>query len=141
MRRLLGIDAGSVRTGLAIGDDETRIATPLAIIELRERGRAWLVREIVRRAQALGAEGFVIGLPLNMDGSHGPQARGSEKLGDALAAASDLPVIYWDERLSSFVAEQQLAQAPPRRGRHLDDVAAAVILQSYFDAQRKGGVA
>jgi putative holliday junction resolvase len=139
MTRLLGIDAGSARTGLAIGDNETRIATPLAIIEVRERGRAWLAREIVRRARALGAEGFVVGLPLNMDGSYGQQARSAEKLGAALATESCLPVAFWDERLSSFVAEQRLADAPRRRSRQVDDVAAAVILQSYFDRQGAEG--
>jgi putative Holliday junction resolvase len=78
-------------------------------------------------------------LPLNMDGTHGPQARGVEKLGAALAATCDLPITYWDERLSSFIAEQRLAEAPRRRSRHADDLAAAIILQSYLDARAAGG--
>jgi putative Holliday junction resolvase len=134
----MGIDAGEARTGLALGDDEARLATPLAIIETRGRGRAWLAREIARRASADGVEGFVVGLPLNMDGSHGPQARSAERLGEALRTESGLDVRYWDERLSSFLAEQRLAELPRRRGAHADDLAAAVILQAYFDALPAG---
>lgn len=135
MPRFIGVDPGERRTGLAVGDTETRLAFPLGIIDVRDRGRVWLAKQIARRAAAEGANGFVLGLPLNMDGSHGPQARWSERLGAALASESGLRVILWDERLSTFVAEQRAAEDPRRRGRPADDLAAAVILQTYLDAR------
>ena len=135
MSLLMGIDVGNARTGLALGDTEARIARPLAIIEVRDRGYAWLARQIARRAAQERVEGFVIGLPINMDGTRGPQTNRSERLAAALAAVSDLPIAFCDERLTSFVAEQYALTLPHRRrSEYVDDIAAAVILQRYLDA-------
>jgi len=135
MPLLMGIDVGSARTGLALGDTEARIARPLAIIEVRGRGYAWLARQIARRAAQERVEGFVIGLPLNMDGTRGPQTSRSERFAAALTAVCSLPIAFWDERLTSFAAEQYALELPRRRrSEHVDDIAAAIILQRYLDA-------
>lgn len=137
----MGVDAGEARAGLALGDDETRLALPLAIIERGRRSLDRVAGEIVVRARREGAEGFVVGLPLNIDGSEGFQARRARGLGRRLEVASTVPVIYWDERMSSFIAEQRadaMQAAGPggrRRARHADDLAAAVILQAFLDAR------
>ncbi len=135
MPRLLGVDPGEQRVGLAMSDDEGRIAFPFAIIERRGRGLDWTARQIAEHARQRRAEAMIVGLPLNMDGSFGPQAVKARALGRRAAEASGLPLEFWDERLSSFIAEQRLASAPGRRNRHSDDLAAAVILQSYIDAR------
>lgn len=138
MTRLLGIDAGEERIGLAVCDDDGRLAVPLAIIERKGRGLAWAAWAIAERARECGAQGIVVGLPLNMDGSFGPQAVKARALGRRVETATGLPAEFWDERMSSFIAEQQAAALTPgrRRGRRpLDDLAAAVILQSFLDAK------
>lgn len=143
MPRLLGVDAGEERIGLAVCDEGGLIAVPIAIIERRGRALDRVAEEIAARAQAEGVEAIVVGLPRNIDGSEGPQARRARGLGRRIASASGLPLQYWDERMSSFIAESRLAEsraASGRRGRrHVDDLAAAVILQAYLDAQRPGG--
>ncbi|HLZ71277.1 MAG TPA: Holliday junction resolvase RuvX [Dehalococcoidia bacterium] len=143
MPRLLGVDAGEERIGLAVGDEGGLIAVPLAIIERRGRALDRVAEEIAARAHAEAAETIIVGLPLNIDGTEGRQAKRARGLGRRIAAASGLPLAYWDERMSSFIAESRLAEARAasvRRGRrHVDDLAAAVILQSYLDARRGGG--
>lgn len=138
MTRILAVDAGEARIGLAVGEVEGRLAFPLAIIERKGRGAGWVAAAIARRAGEERADEVVVGLPLNIDGSEGPQAARARALGDQIALAGGLPVRYWDERMSSFKAEQQTAahDARGRRGAgRVDDVAASVILQAYFDAQ------
>ncbi len=143
MPRLLGVDAGEERVGLAVCDESGLIAVPIAIIERRGRALDRVAEEIAARAQAEAAEGIIVGLPLNIDGTAGPQARRARGLGRRIETASGLPLEYWDERMSSFIAESRLAEAQAvasrRRPRHVDDLAAAVILQSYLDARRRGG--
>lgn len=142
MTRFLGVDAGEARIGLAIGDDTTRLALPLAIIERRGRGAGWAAQTVAERARQLEVDGMVVGLPLNIDGSAGSQARRALAFGQQLEAAAAIPVEYWDERLSTVIAAQHrfsvdAAEKPARgRGRRLDDVAAAVILQSFLDARQ-----
>jgi putative pre-16S rRNA nuclease len=131
--RLIGLDHGSRRIGLAIGDTETRLAFARpALQRTNERADLWAIRQL---AQEEGAETVVLGLPRNMDGSEGPQAAAARDFGEQLAAIG-LVVAYQDERLSSWQAVEQLG---PRRGRdrrsgELDSAAARVILQEYLDA-------
>lgn len=143
MARVLGIDAGEARIGLAVGEIEARLAFPLAIIERRGRGNGWAAEAVAQRARAERVEQVVVGLPVNIDGSEGRQAARTRALGERIAQASGLPVSFWDERMSSFVAEQRMAAAQPGRyqaGSHADAVAASVILQAYFDsAGREAG--
>lgn len=135
MPRILAVDAGEARIGLAVGDLEGRLAFPLAIIDRRGRGLGWAADAIARRARKELAERVIVGLPLNIDGSEGRQAARARALGERIALASGLPITYWDERMSSFVAEQRMTDFRPATGRgaHVDDVAASVILQSYLD--------
>ena len=134
--RLLGVDTGDERTGLAVCDERGRIAVPLAIIERRGRALDRVADDVAKRAREAGVEGIVIGLPLNMDGSEGAQARKARAFGRRLAARTGLPLAYHDERLSSFSVEHVL-QSGSARGRsarrRVDDLAAAAILQAYLD--------
>ena len=138
MTRLLGIDYGSRRIGLAISDPDQIIATPLAVVEAEGRP----VEDAAKLAQLAPqhevAE-FVIGLPLNKDGSEGKQARVTRQMGEALAHATSLPVHFYDERYTTHAAIGAMRQAEVRRrqrGSRLDKVAASLILQAFLDARR-----
>jgi putative Holliday junction resolvase len=131
--RLIGLDHGSRRIGVAVGDTETCLAFARpALQRTNERADVLAIGEL---AQAEGAGAIVLGLPRNMDGSEGSQAAAARDFGEQLAAIG-LPVSYQDERLSTWQAVEQLG---PRRGRdrrsgELDSAAARVILQEYLDA-------
>jgi putative Holliday junction resolvase len=132
--RLLGVDHGSRRIGLAVGDLETRIA--FARPALRPRKGGGEATEVARMARVEGASRVVLGLPRNMDGSEGAQAAAARRFGDALAAAG-LEVVYVDERLSTWQARSDLesaGRATTRRSGEVDSAAAAVILQDYLDS-------
>lgn len=138
MARILGLDVGERRIGVAISDPEGRIAVPLRIVE-----RTAAERSLVDLASAEQVERIVLGLPLSMDGSVGMQARLVQAFGEDLARATGLPIEYWDERLSSVQAERTSAgtgrravRRVRRRRERADDVAAAIILQGYLDRQR-----
>ncbi len=141
MTTVVGLDHGSRRIGVAVGDTETGMAFPRSAI-LRRRLDVDL--EAVRAlADAEGAAVVVVGLPLNMDGSEGDQAAAARAFGAALSAAG-LTVRYEDERLSSWEAEAQMRASGrrrrvDRRGGELDSTAARVILQQYLDARRAMG--
>jgi putative Holliday junction resolvase len=130
---LLAIDLGDKRTGVATGDDETQIVTPLKVIEAR-RGEA-----LLRRLDSVVAEHqpdlLILGLPLNMDGTEGPAARDARTFGAQIAERFGLPVAFQDERLTSFQAQQQLAgsgQTHRQKRKTLDALAAAAILVDYL---------
>jgi putative Holliday junction resolvase len=138
MQRYLGIDYGTKRIGLAVGDDGTRIASPIETI-----GAAGDVADLVRRIAAAAEEyqvdAFVVGLPINMDGTEGEQAKITRRVGDKLAHATGKGVHYFDERLSSASARELLQPADltrKKRNAREDAVAAQVILQAFLDAQR-----
>ena len=131
--RYLAIDLGDKRTGLATGDDVTRIATPAGIIETsKPQLRLSMIERAVKQEQP-GA--LVVGLPLNMDGSEGPAAKKSRQLAGELAAHTGLPVHLADERLTSEAADQILRETgmtrKARKSRQ-DAVAAAAILNRFF---------
>jgi putative Holliday junction resolvase len=138
MTRYLGIDYGSKRIGLAVGEPQTAPAAPLTTLQ----GKGAVdndVRAVTEVAEEYAIDAFVIGLPLNMDDTEGPQAKLTRQFGDALARATSLPVHYIDERLSSFAAEELLRPAELTRGKkraRLDRIAAQVILKTFFDSQR-----
>ena len=135
---MLGVDYGAQRIGLAVS--EGRIAVPLTIVEHQNRERDLeRVAEIAREREA---QSVVVGLPMLESGEEGEQARRTRRFGDALARQLDVPVVYQDERFSSVRAEAAISDAgasgrTSSRGgkRHVDDAAAAVILQAYIDAQ------
>lgn len=133
-----GIDYGTKRIGLAISDGRARIAMPATTLAAAG-SPAGDVRLILKWATSQEVAGFVVGLPLNMDGTDSDQTRITRAFADTLRAATPLPVELWDERLSSFQADQHLAAADLPRARRAalrDALAAQVILQSYLDAQQ-----
>jgi putative Holliday junction resolvase len=130
--RLLAVDHGTRRMGIAVADTETGIAFARPALRGREQARA-----VAALARAEGAQRIVVGLPLNMDGSEGPQAAAARNFGEQLAAIG-LEVVYVDERLSSFQAAERLAAAgrrPSRESGELDSAAATIILQQYLDTE------
>lgn len=134
-RRLLGLDVGDKRIGIAVSDETALIATPLRVVKRGSGDRA----EIDRLAREWNAERLIVGLPTGLSGREGPQAASVRVYADALAAALDLPLVYWDERLTTAIAERALIEAGHRRAQRkerIDAVAAAVILQSFLDAAR-----
>jgi putative Holliday junction resolvase len=138
MSRILGVDFGERRVGLAISDPMGLIARTAGIVERRSDQQA--AEHIARLVQEWDAEAVVVGLPLNADGSEGFQARRTRRFASLLQELlGERPVILWDESLSSVEARDLLAERgkPSRRRRHHDDVAAAVILQSYLDVRRR----
>ncbi len=133
--RFLAIDYGDKRTGLAICDADETIATPLSVI----KGQVRLIDKIVGIIDSEEIDAVVLGLPLNADGSEGPQARHVRHFGARLAKQIDIPVYFQDEWLSSFAAERKLADARltrKKKAQRLDAVAAAEILQTFLE-QRK----
>ena len=136
MSRVLGLDHGSRRIGVAIGDPETGMAFARAAI--RRRSLDHDLALIGELCAAEGVERVVIGLPLHADGSEGEQAAAARDFGERLAAIG-LEVAYEDERLTSWEAGERLADAGrsvQRASGELDSAAARLILQQYFDARR-----
>ncbi|MDH7486033.1 MAG: Holliday junction resolvase RuvX [Anaerolineae bacterium] len=135
--RLLALDVGERRVGVAVSDVAGWLARPLTIITRRSRREDFAA--IARLVEEQEATAVVVGYPLNMDDSIGPQARRVARYAAALQRVLPVPVVLWDERLSSEEALQRLRAAggSRRRRSHLDDAAAAVILQEYLDAQRQ----
>ncbi len=132
--RLLGLDLGTKTIGLAISDSGWSIASPVRTI--RRTKFTHDVREMLDYAEHEGVRGLVMGLPLNMDGSEGPRAQATRAFVRNLGQHTDLPVLFWDERLSSYAADQAMLEADlsrKRRARAIDQVAAGIILQGCLD--------
>lgn len=133
--RYLAVDYGSKRTGLAICDPDETIASPLAVIY----GQKDLINKIVDVVKNENVEAIVLGLPLNMDNSEGPQAKLVYKFARRLKKRLDIPIHFQDERLSSFAAEDKLYSADVKavkKSRPLDAIAAAEILQSFLEQKK-----
>ena len=132
----LAIDPGTRRIGVAAGETSLGIASPLETVDARDRPCA--VARIAEIAREYRATGIVVGWPLNMDGTEGPQAEEARRLAQEIAAEVGLDVRLWDERLSSFTPDQALAGKLTRAKRRArqDAVAAGVILEDFL--QRDG---
>jgi len=133
MARWMAIDHGSKRIGLAVGDLSGRIASPVKVLQGGDERQA--IAQILAVGGQYDVEGFVVGWPLNMDDTEGPQGQLVRAMASQLAQATPKPVLLWDERLSSFVADKALAghlTRMKRRSRQ-DAIAAAAILQDFFD--------
>ena len=133
--RYLAIDLGEKRTGLAVGDDESGIATPIDVVLARdEEHRLGLIGQAIAEHQP---DALVVGLPLNMDGSDGPGTLKSRRLADQLSRRFGLTAHLVDERLSSYGADQQMSgiglTRKAKRSRR-DALAAAVILRTFFES-------
>ena len=132
---MLGIDAGERRVGVALSDELRLLATPVAILD-RRNGLAPVLDHLADLARREGVSHVVVGLPLNDDGSEGPQARRARDFARVAQRVLQRPVTMWDERLSTQEAEAIVrGQKGGKRRTATDDVAAAVILQDYLDAQ------
>ncbi len=137
--RYLGIDLGDKRTGLALGDSETKLATPVDLIEvsIHQGGGEALVDAIVRAIdEHLGPGELVMGMPLNMDDSEGPRAKLARAMGTRLEDRTGLVVHFHDERLTSAEADRSMSQSGLTRGqkkRRRDAIAAAKMLQDFLD--------
>ena len=129
-QRLIGLDLGTKTIGVAVSDVELRVATPLTTIR-RTKFKADAA-ELLRIAENEKAFAIVIGLPLNMDGSEGPRAQAARAFGRNLSPLLDVPIIYWDERLSTVAAERAMIEADlsrKKRAERIDAAAAAIILE------------
>lgn len=133
-QRLMGVDLGTKTIGLALSDIERRIATPLEVIKRTKFSKD--VARLLALAEKFDVCAFVVGLPLNMDGSEGPRAQATRAFVRNLGALSSLPCLFWDERLSTAAAtrsllEQDISRA--KRSEIIDKLAAAYILQGALD--------
>ena len=135
--RVVGLDLGTRRIGVAVSDSRGVVATPYSVI--RRSGDAGADRQrIAEVVHELGAEAVAVGLPLSLDGSAGPSATAALAEADALREVLDVPVECHDERLSTVSAHRSLAASGVKakaRGRIVDQVAAAVLLQSWLDSR------
>lgn len=133
--RLLGLDIGERRIGVAISDEMGMIASPLMTVQTSGN----VVEEMRRLIAKYNVARIVVGLPIGLSGREGPQARIVRGVADQLAKSLEIDIVYSDERMSSAVAEQALISQKTRRDKrkqHIDNMAAAVILQGYLDEQR-----
>lgn len=134
-QRLLGMDPGTKTIGLALSDTTLMIATPMEIIR-RKRFKDDVIR-LKTIVEEQGVGGFVIGWPVNMDGSEGPRCQSVRAFSENLAKEFDLPQTLWDERLSTSAVERTLLEADSSRARRkdvIDKMAAAYILQGALHA-------
>lgn len=131
--RILGIDPGEVRVGIAISDPRGVVAVPVGVYQRSEDGNP---DSLARLAQAENVEMIVVGLPLSLDGSIGPQARRARRFARAIETASGLPVVFWDERFTTQQAGRAMIEAGASRKRRrsaADATAATILLQEYLD--------
>ncbi len=134
--RYLAIDYGTKRTGLAVCDAGEMIASPLTVLHSRKN----LIQKIGQIVAAEDIGAVVLGLPLNMNGSEGPQAKQVLAFAERLKRYLRIPIHFQDERLSSFGAEEKVREiglGRTRRQERLDALAAAEILQTFLDRQKR----
>jgi putative pre-16S rRNA nuclease len=134
---LLGLDLGTKTIGVAVSDPDRKLAAPvLTIARARFASDAERLLELAAERRAVG---FVLGLPLNMDGSEGPRAQATRAFARNLAKVTALPIALWDERLSTAAVERVLIEADASRRKRkavIDQHAAAYILQGALDRLR-----
>jgi putative Holliday junction resolvase len=131
-----GLDVGDARIGVAVSDDLGVTVRGIGVV--RRRGGTHDLDSIVRLLREYPISRFVVGLPLNMDGSEGRQAARVRAFAEGLRAHTGLSVDLWDERLTTFEAEERLRRRgvrPAKRRQLVDQVAAEVILRSYLDGR------
>jgi putative Holliday junction resolvase len=136
--RMLALDLGSKRIGVAVSDTTGTVASPLTVIT-RSRSRRHDHERIAALVRDEEAEMVVVGLPLSLSGAEGPAARAARTEARALASVVTVPIETFDERLSTVTAERALAEGNvrgPARRQVVDKVAAAVILQAYLEQHR-----
>jgi putative Holliday junction resolvase len=133
--RVLGIDLGEARVGVALSDDLGLLAHPLETINVSRRDPCERIAELAREKQV---EAIVVGVPRNMDGSFGPAALKARELIERLRECVSCEVIPWDERLTTVAAERALREAGRKAKEQrsvIDQAAAQILLQSWIDSQ------
>ncbi len=136
MTRILAVDLGTRRIGLALSDPTRSVAVPLDTLIHRERRKDLAAVAAVARSHEVGR--IVVGWPRNMNGTSGPAAKQAEAFAEALRRIVPVPVDLWDERLSTAAAERTLRETSVKRDRRVlvrDQIAAALILQAYLGAR------
>src|SRR5262245_59300766 len=136
--RLIGLDVGTKTVGLALSDVTRTIASALATLARTKFTRD--ARRLLELAQEHGVGGYVVGLPINLDGSDGPRAQATRSFARGLVKLAPLPILLWDERLTTAAAERTLLHADlsrRRRAEVIDKVAATLILQSALDRLKR----
>ena len=135
--KIMAVDLGQVRTGLAVSDHTEQLASPVGTIT--EKNTDKLLEKVAAAAREQGVQQLVVGHPRNMDGSRGESARRAETFAASLEKAAALPVVLWDERMTTVSAIGYLNQTDTRgkkRKAVVDTVAATIILQDYLDSRR-----
>ena len=135
--KIMAVDLGQVRTGLAVPDPTEQLASPVGTIT--EKNTDKLLEKVAAAAREQGVQQLVVGHPRNMDGSRGESARRAETFAASLEKAAALPVVLWDERMTTVSAIGYLNQTDTRgkkRKAVVDTVAATIILQDYLDSRR-----
>lgn len=134
--RVLGLDPGSKRVGVAISDELGMIAQPLDYIPAEPFEE--FVQALLKLLEERQVEAMVVGMPRNMDGSYGPAAEKSKRLVEKLRERTEVPIRTWDERLTTAQANRVLIAgnvSRQKRKEKVDKMAAAILLQSFLDAQ------
>ena len=132
--RLLGIDLGTKRIGIAISDYNQKIATPLQTLDKSKQGK--LIDELENIISEYDIKGIIIGNPINMDGTYGKSSQSAKDIAINISNKIDIPVSLWDERLSTvgaFNLSSELDINVSKRGKDIDKFAAAFILQGALD--------
>lgn len=135
--RLLGLDLGEKTIGLALSDRLLTVATPMETLKRGKFAADAARLDIIISEKGVG--GLIVGLPLNMDGSDGPSAQSARAFARNWVNHSDIPLVFWDERLSTMAVTRALLEADTsrkRRGEVVDKMAAAYILQGALDRLR-----
>ena len=131
---ILGIDLGKKRTGIAVSDINQKIASPLKVIENMKFNEILNILEKIVTERNICA--IIVGDPINMDGSIGPKSQSSRSFIKNLSKDLDIPILLWDERLSTVSAERSLLEADisrKKRQQVIDKIAASIILQNFLD--------
>ncbi len=131
---LMALDLGTKTIGMAVSDDGRRVAAPLDTIHRTKFTKD--AETLLALASEYGIAGFVLGLPVNMDGTEGPRCQSARQFGANLAEKTDLPIAFWDERMSTQAMERHLIAQDvtrKRRAEVIDKMAAQFILQGALD--------
>ena len=140
--RLMGLDLGTKTIGVAVTDAGLTLASPRPVIKRKK-----FTLDVEQLNQIIAQEniaGLVLGLPLNMDGSEGPRAQATRAFARNLKGKIDMPIAYWDERLSTVAAERSLLEqdvSRAKRAERIDSAAASFILQGALDRLYSAGIA
>ncbi|MHA1540247.1 MAG: Holliday junction resolvase RuvX [Alphaproteobacteria bacterium] len=133
-QRLLGLDVGTKTIGLALSDTGLMIGSPHSTIARTKFTKDFEILEKI--IEEMGVGGLIIGLPVNMDGTDGPKCQSVRSLGNNILEKRDMPIAFWDERLSTVAAEKAMLEGDmtrAKRQKRIDKIAATIILQGALD--------